>query len=109
MMLVGICVMRTAESVLLTCCPPAPLARYVSTRTSSGLTSISTSSDISGSTSQDTMTCGASRMNQMEKCERDGVFLFLLLKDRKHYGLCLRALHFSLLLHRRLNNREFRS
>ena len=29
---VGRCVIRTAESVLFTCWPPAPLARYVSIR-----------------------------------------------------------------------------
>ena len=40
-MLVGRCVMRMAESVLLTCWPPAPLARKVSTRRSAGLISIS--------------------------------------------------------------------
>src|SRR6478672_1487277 len=34
---VGRCVSRTAESVLLMCWPPAPLARKVSTRTSAGL------------------------------------------------------------------------
>ena len=38
---VGRCVIRTAESVLFTCCPPAPLARYVSMRRSAS--SISTS------------------------------------------------------------------
>ncbi len=48
---VGTCVNRTALEVLLTCCPPAPLARYLSSRTS--LSSISTSklSEISGETS----------------------------------------------------------
>ena len=38
---VGRCVMRTAESVMLTCWPPAPLERYVSTRRSLSLISIS--------------------------------------------------------------------
>jgi hypothetical protein len=38
------CVMRTADSVLLTCCPPAPPARIVSIRRSSGRSSISRSS-----------------------------------------------------------------
>jgi hypothetical protein len=37
----GRCVMRTALSVTLTCCPPAPLARMVSTRRSSSRTSTS--------------------------------------------------------------------
>ena len=46
---VGKCVMRTAESVLLTCWPPAPPARIVSMRMSSGRISISISS-ASGST-----------------------------------------------------------
>ena len=36
MMPVGMCVMRTAESVVFTCWPPAPLARMVSIRISSG-------------------------------------------------------------------------
>ena len=48
---VGKCVIRTAESVLLTCCPPAPEERYVSTRTSSGFISMMMSSSISGETS----------------------------------------------------------
>src|SRR5699024_11690892 len=48
------CVIRIAESVVFTCCPPAPLARYVSIFKSSCFTSISTSSDNSGETSQDT-------------------------------------------------------
>ena len=48
--LVGRWVMRTAESVTFTCCPPLPLARYVSTRRSSLRISISPSS-ISGLTS----------------------------------------------------------
>ena len=47
---VGMCVMRTAESVLLTCWPPAPLARKVSTRTSAGFSSTSATSSASGST-----------------------------------------------------------
>src|SRR5699024_8590374 len=54
MIFVGVCVIRTAESVVFTCCPPAPLARYVSIFKSSFLISISTSSVISGSTSQET-------------------------------------------------------
>jgi hypothetical protein len=45
---VGMCVMRTAESVVLMCCPPAPVARYVSTRKSLSLISTSMSSSISG-------------------------------------------------------------
>ena len=36
--------MRTAESVLLMCCPPAPLARKVSMRRSLGLMTISDTS-----------------------------------------------------------------
>ncbi len=47
------CVMRTAESVTFTCCPPAPLERKVSTRRSFSFTSTSLSSDISGITSTD--------------------------------------------------------
>src|SRR5438105_4493118 len=46
---VGRCVIRTAESVLLTCWPPAPVERYVSTRRSSGLISTSASSVSSSS------------------------------------------------------------
>ena len=38
---VGRCVMRTAELVVLTCCPPAPPARYVSMRRSSSRTTTS--------------------------------------------------------------------
>ena len=49
MMPVGRWVMRTAESVVLTCWPPAPDARIVSMRMSSGRISMSTSS-ASGST-----------------------------------------------------------
>ncbi len=45
----GMWVMRTAESVVLTCCPPAPDERMVSMRMSSGLMSMSMSST-SGST-----------------------------------------------------------
>ncbi len=41
---VGMCVSRTAESVLLTCCPPAPVARNVSIRISSQFSSTSRSS-----------------------------------------------------------------
>src|SRR2546422_9485669 len=37
---VGICVKRTADSVLLTCCPPAPPERMVSVRTSDSAISI---------------------------------------------------------------------
>src|ERR1700730_12843947 len=37
---VGICVSRTADSVLLTCWPPAPPERMVSTRTSDSAISI---------------------------------------------------------------------
>ena len=48
---VGRWVSRTAESVLLTCWPPAPWLRNVSTRISSQSSSISTSSSTSGSTS----------------------------------------------------------
>ena len=51
---VGKWVIRTAESVVLICCPPAPLARYVSIFRSSVRISTSTSSEISGTTSQDT-------------------------------------------------------
>ena len=45
---VGMCVRRTAESVLLMCWPPAPEARKVSVRTSAGLMSISIESSTSG-------------------------------------------------------------
>ena len=45
------CVMRTAESVLLTCWPPAPEARYVSMRRSPSSISTSTSSSTQGVTS----------------------------------------------------------
>ena len=48
---VGRWVRRTAESVLLTCCPPAPCERNVSTRIWSQSSSISTSSSASGRTS----------------------------------------------------------
>ena len=47
---VGRCVMRIAESVLLTCWPPAPDARYVSTFRSALLISISPTSSGSGNT-----------------------------------------------------------
>jgi hypothetical protein len=40
--------MRTAESVLLMCWPPAPEARKVSMRRSAGLISISIESSTSG-------------------------------------------------------------
>ena len=45
---VGMWVMRTANSVLLTCCPPAPEARYVSIRQSPSLTSIFIRSSTTG-------------------------------------------------------------
>ena len=45
---VGRCVIRTAESVLLTCWPPAPCARYVSMRRSFSSMSIATSSSSHG-------------------------------------------------------------
>ena len=47
---VGKCVMRTAESVTLTCWPPAPLDRKVSIRKSFSGMSISISSSNSGHT-----------------------------------------------------------
>ncbi|CFW08722.1 Uncharacterised protein [Bordetella pertussis] len=47
---VGTCVMRTAESVLLMCCPPAPLARNVSMRRSLGLITMSDIASASGIT-----------------------------------------------------------
>ena len=47
---VGRWVMRTAESVLLTCCPPAPDARKVSMRRSAGLIVMSSTGSASGST-----------------------------------------------------------
>ena len=47
----GRCVMRTAESVLLTCCPPAPDARYVSICRSSSSISIAPTSSTTGATS----------------------------------------------------------
>ena len=45
---VGRCVSRTAESVLLTCWPPAPLARIVSTFTSDSAMSTLMLSSITG-------------------------------------------------------------
>ena len=45
---VGRCVMRIAESVLLTCWPPAPDARNVSMRSSAGLSSTASISSSSG-------------------------------------------------------------
>src|SRR3546814_604105 len=48
--LVGMWVMRTADSVLLTCWPPAPEDRYTSVRRSAGLMSISMLSSTSGET-----------------------------------------------------------
>ena len=45
---VGMWVRRTADSVLLTCWPPAPEARKVSVRRSAGLISISILSSTSG-------------------------------------------------------------
>ena len=47
---VGRCVMRTAESVLLMCWPPAPEARKVSMRSSAGLSTTSPISSASGMT-----------------------------------------------------------
>src|SRR5207245_1278409 len=47
-MFVGRCVIRTADDVLLTCCPPFPDARYTSMRRSSSLISISMSSSTTG-------------------------------------------------------------
>ena len=49
---VGRCVMRTAESAVLTPCPPGPDERYTSTRISSSRTTTSTSST-SGITATD--------------------------------------------------------
>ena len=46
----GMCVSRTAESVLFTCCPPAPDERNVSTRTSSSSISMPATSSSSGAT-----------------------------------------------------------
>ena len=46
----GMCVMRTAESVLFTCWPPAPDARNVSMRMSSSSISIAAASSRSGAT-----------------------------------------------------------
>src|SRR5881628_3468626 len=51
--LVGRCVIRTAEDVLLTCCPPFPEARYTSIRRSSSLISISMSSSTTWYTNTD--------------------------------------------------------
>src|ERR1041384_1659008 len=51
MMPVGMWVRRIADSVLLTCWPPAPLARIVSTRTSDSGISILMLSSITGYTS----------------------------------------------------------
>src|SRR5207253_1327897 len=48
---VGRCVIRTADDVLFTCWPPAPLERKVSTLRSSGRISIASSASISGITS----------------------------------------------------------
>src|SRR5688572_59265 len=47
---VGPCVRRTADSVLLTCWPPAPLERYTSILMSAGFRSILMSSSTSGDT-----------------------------------------------------------
>ena len=47
---VGKWVTRTAESVLLMCCPPAPLARKVSMRKSAGLICTALASSGSGMT-----------------------------------------------------------
>ena len=46
----GMCVIRTAESVLFTCCPPAPEERYVSMRMSSSAISMAPASSSSGAT-----------------------------------------------------------
>ncbi|MNW49302.1 hypothetical protein D3C74_267130 [compost metagenome] len=48
---VGRCVMRTAESVVLTDCPPGPEDRYTSMRSSFWSISISPASSTSGNTS----------------------------------------------------------
>jgi hypothetical protein len=45
---VAMWVMRTAESVVLTCWPPEPDARYVSMRTSDSLTWMSIESSTTG-------------------------------------------------------------
>ncbi len=50
---VGRCVSRTAESVTLTCCPPAPLERNVSMRRSFSSIVMSMSSGSSGQTCSD--------------------------------------------------------
>ena len=50
---VGMCVIRTAESVTFTCCPPAEELRNVSIRRSFGSISISSSSGRSGMTSSE--------------------------------------------------------
>ena len=50
---VGRCVMRTAESVTLTCWPPAPDDRYVSMRRSLGSISGSSASSSAGTASND--------------------------------------------------------
>jgi hypothetical protein len=47
---VGRCVTRIADSVLLTCCPPAPEARKVSILSSAGLSTTSSTLATSGST-----------------------------------------------------------
>ena len=52
-MFVGIWVILIADDVLFMCWPPAPEARYVSTLKSSGFILISTSSVISGNTSNE--------------------------------------------------------
>ena len=48
---VGMCVSRMALEVLLTCCPPGPLARIACSSRSSSRISISISSETSGETS----------------------------------------------------------
>ena len=60
---VGKCVSRTAESVVLTDCPPAPCERKTSNRMSLGSTSTSTSS-ISGKTATVAM------LLQSEDCDK---------------------------------------
>ena len=53
--------MRTADSVRLTCCPPAPLARYTSMRRSDGSISTSMLSSTSGETKTDANFDGTAR------------------------------------------------
>mmetsp|Transcript_958 Transcript_958/g.3663 ORF Transcript_958/g.3663 Transcript_958/m.3663 type:complete len:205 (+) Transcript_958:3419-4033(+) len=60
--LVGMCVSRTALFVVFTCCPPAPLARMVSTRTSSSFTKSSEPPSSSR--------CGNTATEAVEVCTR---------------------------------------